>query len=211
MSREITECREDGADMDRRAFLRLGFNGGAAIGGAVAIASLSGCSARPLHDPRGPATASGPDYGWHFLTEEDRVVLAALIPAIVGPQIPKDADEREATIARTIEDMDTALHFMGPPNQAEFRQLFDLLEFTPTRLTLARVGSYWPNVSNAQAEAFLQRWRNSSFNIFNKAYLGLIQVTNAAWYGRPAHYQQMGYPGPPAYTYDKLPQLQRSS
>ena len=211
MNREITESREDTVDMDRRAFLRLGFNGSTALGGAVAIASLSGCSARPLHDPRGPATASAPDHGWHFLTDEDRVVLAALIPAIIGPQIPSDGEEREAAIARALEDMDKALHFMGSPNQAEFRQLFDLLEFTPTRLTMARVTSYWPNVSEAQAEAFLQRWRNSSFNIFNKAYLGLVQVTNAAWYGRPAHYQQMGYPGPPAYTYDRLPQLKRAS
>ena len=211
MNREITEAGEDSAGIDRRAFLRLGFNGASALGGSVAIASLSGCSARPLHDPRGPATASSADHGWYFLTEEDRVVLATLIPAIIGSRIPSDTDERETTIARTLEDVDRALHFMGPPNQAEFRQLFDLLEFTPTRLTVARVTSYWPNVSEAQAEAFLQRWRNSSFNIFNKAYLGLIQVTNAAWYGRPSHYQHMGYPGPPAYTYDELPQLQRSS
>lgn len=211
MSRETAESGEGDAGMDRRAFLRLGFNGGTALGGAVAIASLSGCSSRPLHDPREAATASAPDHGWHFLTGEDRVVLAALIPAIIASQIPKDANERERTIARTLEDMDKALHFMGPPNQAEFRQLFDLLEFTPTRLTMARVTSYWPNVSEDQAEAFLQRWRNSSFNIFNKAYLGLVQVTNAAWYGRPAHYEQMGYPGPPDYTYDELPQLKRSS
>lgn len=209
MTREA-DAPEVPESMDRRAVLRLGFNSGAALGGAVVIGGLAGCSARPLHDPRKPATASSPSHEWYFLTEEDRILLAALIPAIVGPPLPEDTAEREAAITRTIEDMDQAFHFMGPPNQAEFRQLFDMLQFTPTRLTLARVSSYWPNVSDAQAEAFLQRWRNSSFNIFNKAYLGLIQVTNAAWYGRPAHYAQMGYPGPPEYTYEALPQLSQS-
>jgi len=197
-------------EMDRRAFLRLGFNSGTAVGGAVVIAGLAGCSAMPEHDPRKAASASSPDHGWHFLTREDRVLMAALIPAIVGSQLPGNSAGREASIARTLEDLDRSVHFIGPANQSAFRQLFDMLQFTPTRLTLARVSSYWPNVSDAQAEAFLQRWRNSSFDIFNKAYLGLIQATNAAWYGRPAHYQQMGYPGPPDYTYDALPQLSRS-
>lgn len=197
-------------DLDRRSFLRLGFNSGTALGSAVIIAGLSGCSAMPEHDPREAASASLPEHGWHFFTPEDRVLMAALIPSIIGSSIPSNHAQREAAIARALEDLDQAIHHMGPANQSEFRELFDMLQFTPTRLTLARVTSYWPNVSDAQAGAFLQRWRNSSFNIFNKAYLGLIQTTNAAWYGRPDHYGQMGYPGPPAYTYDALPQLSRT-
>ncbi|KAA8983477.1 hypothetical protein [Halospina sp. K52047b] len=198
-------------DPDRRQFLRLGFQGGVAAGGALVLAGLAGCSARPTHDPMIPATTADPDRHWRFMTEEDRVVMAALLPAIVGPGMPREAEARNSALSETLVAMDEAFHAMGPPNQRQFRQLFDLLESSITRLTLARVSSYWPNVSGEQAEAFLQRWRGSMFNIFNQAYLGLIQVSNAAWYGQPAHWEQMGYPGPPAYTYDALPQMQKAS
>lgn len=191
----------------RRQFLRLGYQGGMAAGGALVLAGLAGCSARPTHDPMVPATTGTPERHWHFMTDEDRVVMAALLPAIVGSGIPRDEPARTTALSDTLVAMDEAFHAMGPPNQRQFRQLFDLLESSITRLTLARVSSYWPNVSENQAEAFLQRWRGSMFDVFNRAYLGLVQVSNAAWYGQPAHWQQMGYPGPPAYTYDALPQM----
>ncbi|MGM0451069.1 MAG: hypothetical protein ACQERE_09585, partial [Pseudomonadota bacterium] len=161
-------------DPDRRQFLRLGFQGGVAAGGVLVIAGLSGCSARPTHDPMRPATTGAPGRQWHFMTEEDRVVMAALLPAIVGPGMPQDADARNSALSDTLVALDEAFHAMGPPNQRQFRQLFDLLESSITRLTLARVSSYWPNVSEDQAEAFLQRWRGSMFNVFNQAYLGLV-------------------------------------
>jgi len=66
MNREITENGESNADMDRRAFLRLGFNGGTALGGAVAIASLSGCSARPCMIPVDPPPPRPPTMGGTF-------------------------------------------------------------------------------------------------------------------------------------------------
>ncbi|MEQ6885328.1 hypothetical protein [Salicola sp. Rm-C-2C1-2] len=198
-------------DPDRRRFLRLGFQGGVAVGGALVVAGLSGCSVRPAHDPMVPATEGAPERQWHFMTEADRVVMAALLPAIVGSGMPRETQARNAALSDTLVAMDEAFHAMGPPNQRQFRQLFDLLESSITRLTLARVSSYWPNVSNDQAEAFLQRWRSSMFNTFNQAYLGLVQVSNAAWYGQPSNWGRMGYPGPPAYTYDALPQMQPSS
>ncbi|MGM0434993.1 MAG: hypothetical protein ACQEQ1_10070, partial [Pseudomonadota bacterium] len=134
-----------------------------------------------------------------------------LLPAIVGSGMPQETEARSSAVSDTLVAMDEAFLAMGPPNQRQFRQLFDLLESSITRLTLARVSSYWPNVSEDQAEAFLQRWRGSMFNVFNQAYLGLVQVSNAAWYGQPAHWEKMGYPGPPAYTYDALPQMEQAS
>lgn len=198
-------------DPDRRQFLRLGFQGGVAAGGALVLAGLSGCSVRPIHDPMVPATTGNPDRRWHFMSEADRVVMAALLPAIVGSGMPPETQARNTALSDTLVAMDEAFLAMGPPNQRQFRQLFDLLESSITRLTLARVSSYWPNVSNDQAEAFLQRWRGSMFNTFNQAYLGLVQVSNAAWYGQPGNWAMMGYPGPPAHTYDALPQMQSSS
>ncbi len=198
-------------DLNRRGFLRMGATAGVALVGISSLAGLTGCSSRrPVTDPESALADAHPDSDWRFLNEEDRVLLAALIPALLTPMLPENGAEREQAIAQTIQDMDTALYFMGPPNQAEFRQLFDLLHFTPTRLSVARVTSSWENVSQEQAEAFLQRWRNSGFAIFNNAYLGLVQVTNAAWFGNPDHYAQMGYPGIPDYLYEALPQLRQS-
>lgn len=198
-------------DLDRRGFLRLGVTGGAALAGVSLLAGVSGCSSRrPIEDPAGDLPETHPDSDWRFLNTEDRVLLAALMPALLTPMLPEQPPVRQQAITRTIHDMDTALYFMGPPNQAEFRQLFDLLHFTPTRFTVARVTSSWESVSQNQAEAFLQRWRNSGFGIFNNAYLGLVQVTNAAWFGNPDNYAQMGYPGIPDNLYDALPQLRQS-
>jgi len=198
-------------DLSRRGFLRMGATAGVTLIGISALAGLTGCSTRrPVTDPAGTLPETHPDSDWRFLNQEDRVLLAALMPALLTPMLPQEGSLREQAITRTIHDMDTALYFMGPPNQAEFRQLFDLLHFTPTRLSVARVTSRWENVSEEQAEAFLQRWRDSGFAILNNAYLGLVQVTNAAWFGNPDHYAQMGYPGIPDYLYEALPQLRQS-
>ena len=192
--------------LSRRGFLRLGVTGSATLAGISLLAGVSGCATTP-EPSRSTLTADAAPQ-WHFLSRDDRILLAALIPTIVGPEFPKDEGERTEATETTLHGMDEAIHFMGPPNQAELRQLFDLLNFAPTRLTLARVTSSWENVDNAQAEAFLQRWRDSRIGLFNNAYLALIQITNAAWYGHPDNFHFSGYAGPPDWVRQSLPQLQ---
>jgi len=205
MTPSDTSPRQDHTGLDRRGFLRLGMTGSLALASVSSLSVLSGCSSRPTASPDAPAPAD--ETGFRFLNEEDRVLFAALIPAIVGPSLPDEPEERQQAIDAVILRVDDALYRFGPPNQAEFRQLLDLLHFTPTRLAVARVTSSWENVSADQAEAFLARWRNSRFGLLNAGYIGLIQVTNVAWYGHESHHAVSGYPGPPAFVYDVLPQL----
>lgn len=194
--------------LNRRGFLRLGVTGSVALAGVSVLAGLGGCASTPAEHASPTAIDAGMERDWHFLQANDRVLLAALMPAIVGPEFPASGQAREDATLATLEGMDVGLHHMGPPNQSEFRQLFDLLEFGPTRLAMARVMSSWENVDEAQAEAFLQRWRHSRIGLFNNAYLALVQVTNAAWYGNPDNFPLSGYPGPPDWVRQALPQMQ---
>jgi len=107
--------------------------------------------------------------------------------------------------------MDEAIYRFGPANQAQMRKLFDMLNFSLTRITLAGVWSGWANATPGTVDGFLNRWRNSSIGLFNKAYAGLVRLTNSSFYGYRDNWHLSGYPGPPAYLTNSLPQFQTPS
>jgi hypothetical protein len=84
--------------------------------------------------------------------------------------------------------------------QEEVAQLFALLGFPVTRRLLAGVGSPWLEASDGSVQHFLERWRGSRFALLRSAYAALHELIMAAWYGNPAAWARIGYPGPPAIT-----------
>ncbi|WP_227519783.1 hypothetical protein [Mangrovitalea sediminis] len=193
--------------MDRRGFLRAGLLGTAALSTISLGASLSGCATTPAGTV---AHASGATAEYRFLTRDDLVLLRALVPVIVAPGLPQDPTARQAAIDGTIARMDQGIYFFGPANQHELRKLFDLLNFSVTRVTLARVWSSWDNASPEAVNAFLNRWRDSNIGLFNKAYIGLTKLTNVSFYGYRTNWHLSGYPGPPQPELQTLPQFQAS-
>lgn len=208
----MPEHTSPSSTMDRRSFLRTGMGGALFLGTVSVTAGLSGCATAP----------AGRDYNWghtslddinpssyqfRFLTRDDIVLFEALLPALVGPALTEEPLVRRAKIRDTIERIDAGIHQFGPSNRKELRGLFDLLNFSITRITVARVWSSWANASTADADAFLNRWRSSSIGLLNNGYIALTKVSNVAFYGHEDHWHVSGYPGPPQSAIDALPQF----
>jgi len=200
------------ATMDRRSFLRTGMGGALFLGTVSVTAGLSGCATSPAGQGYATLTgASHSNYQFRFLTLDDIVLFEALLPALVGPTLTEEPDQRRAQIGDTIERIDAGIHQFGPANQKELRGLFDLLNFSVTRVTVARVWSSWANASSADVDAFLNRWRSSSIGLFNNGYIALTKVSNVAFYGHEDHWPVSGYPGPPQWAVDALPQFKANA
>jgi len=196
------------ATMDRRSFLRTGLGGAFFLGTVSVTAGLSGCATSPAgQDYSTLDEASRDSYPFRFLTRDDIVLFEALLPALVGPALAEEPEKRRAQIRGTIERIDAGIHQFGPANQKELRGLFDLLNFSVTRVTVARVWSGWANASATDVDAFLTRWRTSSIGLFNNGYIALTKVSNVAFYGHEDHWHVSGYPGPPQWAVDALPQF----
>ncbi len=193
--------------MDRRSFLRTGLGGALFLGTVSVTAGLSGCATAPAGRDYPLPEAMDRSYEFRFLTRDDIVLFEALLPAIVGPGLTEEPVTRRQQVQATIERIDTGIHQFGPVNQKEFRSLFDLLNFGVTRVTVARVWSRWENASTESVDAFLGRWRNSGIGLFNNGYIALTKVSNVAFYGHEDHWHLSGYPGPPAFAVDALPQF----
>ncbi|MBU2953232.1 hypothetical protein [Marinobacter sp. F3R08] len=197
-------------DLDRRSFLKTGL-GGALILGTVSITSgLSGCATQPAGRLSDDGLRMKTSYQFRFLTGDDIALFEALLPAIIGPALPEEHQTRSRAVVGTIERIDAGIHKFGPANQRELRRLFDLLTFGFTRITVARVWSRWPNATTAEADAFLERWRTSRIGLFNNGYIALTKISNVAFYGYRDHWHLSGYPGPPQYAVDALPQFQNA-
>ncbi|MDL0431058.1 hypothetical protein QPM17_07970 [Marinobacter sp. TBZ242] len=197
--------------MDRRSFLRAGLGGAMFLGTVSVTAGLSGCATAPAGRDYPMPEAMDRSYEFRFLTRDDIVLFEALLPAMVGPGLSGEPVVRRQQVQATIERIDAGIHQFGPANQKELRGLFDLLNFGLTRVTVARVWSSWENASTETAHAFLERWRTSGIGLFNNGYIALTKVSNVAFYGHEDHWHLSGYPGPPAFAVDALPQFKNNA
>ncbi|HET8848567.1 MAG TPA: hypothetical protein VFM78_01680 [Marinobacter sp.] len=196
--------------MNRRGFLKTGVAGTLFLGTVSVTAGLSGCATRPAGKISPVASRMDARYQFQFLSEDDIALFEALLPAMFATALPGEPNQQRFAIAGTIERIDQGIAQFGAPNQRELRKLFDLLNFAPTRITLARVWSGWPNVEAAGAEAFLNRWRDSRIGLFNNGYIALTKIANVAFYGAPQQWHLSGYGGPPGWAMEALPQFQRA-
>lgn len=199
--------RQDAVSLNRRSFLRTGLGGALFLGTVSVTAGLSGCATAPADRLGAVETRMDARYRFRFLTADDIDLFEALLPAILGAALPGQPGARRRVIAGTVERIDAGIHKFGPANQKELRQLFDLLNFSLTRITIARVWSPWPRVTTGQADEFLERWRSSSIGLFNNGYMALTKISNVAFYGYRENWHLSGYPGPPEWAVQALPQF----
>ena len=171
--------------MDRRQFLKLGAASSAVLTATSLTAGLSGCS------------ESAPTNGkWQVLREGDRTFLRAVAPVMLKGALPEDTAARQMGIDNMLVYIDTAIFNLGPHNTKQMKELFDLLNFGLSRGLTTGVWSKWDKASEDEIENFLTRWRESSLSLFNLAYNGINKLMCATWYGQPASWDQIGYPGP---------------
>ena len=168
--------------ISRRTFLAAGLLGATAL---VAARWL-----RAPHAPPGDVTLRA-------LDADAQAILGAVVPVLLAGALPMDDPARHAAIADTVRGIDIAVAGLPPPAQEEMRQLFALLALPPARMTLARISAPWDQAAVPEVRAFLDRFRDSSFMLLRSAYGALHQLTYAAFYGNPASWPRIGYPGPP--------------
>ncbi len=174
--------------MNRRNFLKLGAASSAALTATAFTASLSGCSESPIENTAGT---------WKILRTSDRTFLASVAPAMLKGSLPTEAVAKKSAIDQMLIYMDAAIFALGPHNAKQMADLFTLLNFGLSRGLTTGVWSKWENASQEEIENFLNKWRESSLGLFNLGYNGLNKLMAATWFGQPASWQQVGYPGPP--------------
>ena len=166
--------------LNRRTFLKTG------LLGALALAA-GGALYRTVQGAVPP--------GRYVLDGEARAVLAAIVPAIVGPMLPDEAAARAAAVVRTTDGVQQAIASLPLGTQKEVRDLFGLLALAPARRFLAGVPA-WSDTTPEQAAAFLQGWRTHRLEMLQTAYHALHDLVLGAWYADPASWAATGYPGP---------------
>ena len=170
----------------RRTFLFAG------IAGATALAAAAWWRAGRV----GPAVI-GDGSAFPVLGPDASAVIAAVTPVFLEGALPADPAAAAAAVQATVANVGGAIAGLPPAAQQELAQLFALLGFAPARIALARVSSPWPEARADEIAAFLERWRTSSFLLLHSAHAALHQLVFAAWYGNPASWPAIGYPGPP--------------
>ncbi|MFC3532258.1 hypothetical protein ACFOLG_08680 [Vogesella facilis] len=153
--------------LTRRELLHTGLLGGLAL-------TLAGRLAVP---PAAPGFAAN---------LADRQLLAALARGMLGP-LPASAP------LPVVDNVLTAIAGLPLALQAELRQLFDLLHNPLARRLLAGVAVPWPDASDEQVRAFLQRWRHSRFSLPRSGYQALHSLLYAGWYGDAASWPGIDY------------------
>jgi len=168
--------------LSRRTFITTGLLGAAALATA--------------HWLRGPHAPPG-DASLRALDADAQAILGAFVPVLLAGALPVAVEARRQAVADTIRGIDIAVSGLSPNSQDELHQLFALLALPPARLAVARVNAPWPQASESDVRACLDRFRGSSLTLLRSAYGALHQLTFAAWYGNAASWQRIGYPGPP--------------
>jgi hypothetical protein len=135
------------------------------------------------------------EFPWLFLEPDDRLILAAITPVLLDGVMTTPLSGNK--LLAYLRDCDTALNLLGELQQEEFKELLNALDSMIGRLALAGVWGSWNDISTGSIEKMLNGWQRSYLDIKKIAYNGLKELGFASWYGNPAHWQEIGYPGPP--------------
>jgi hypothetical protein len=165
------------AVISRRELLVRGLAGAAGLAVVGAIYEFS-----PDPSPRDSP------YRYTMLDAEDRAIVAAIAPVMLGIR---------GTIPQVIRGLDVAISGLPLETRAQLQQLFALLRFPLTRMFIAGVWRPWHQAGAAEISRFLSAWRYSPIAQLRAGYDALHQLTASAWYGNSSAWAAVGYAGPP--------------
>ena len=136
-------------------------------------------------------------YGANPAPDGREAVIAAIVPVMLNGALPARGAARRSAVDEVVRGVDRAIDGLPPQTQHELAQLFALLGFPPARRLVAGVRDPWPAADPREIDTFLTAWRRHRVARLRSAYDALHQLTFAAWYGNPAAWHGIGYPGPP--------------
>ena len=151
-----------------------------------------------MRGPREALSTSANVASLSALDADAPAIMAAIVPAMLADALPAEPALHAGAVDETVANAARAIAGLPPAAQKELQQLFALLAFAPSRVTMARVMSPWREASRDEVTAFLQRWRESDWKLQRSAYDALHQIVYAAWYGNPRSWSSIGYGGPPS-------------
>ena len=143
------------------------------------------------------AMAAGHAEPLRFLSEDGAALLGAVAPIIIGQGMPVDGAARDRAVAETVRRADRQIAGLPPHLQAEVGQALGLLNFSLTRFLVAGLWSSWGNASAVDIASALENLRTSSLGLKRQLYQFLHEISITGWYGNPASWSVIGYPGPP--------------
>jgi hypothetical protein len=112
--------------------------------------------------------------------------------------LPTDDNARRAAVSEIVAAFDRSVAGLSLPVQQEIGELFRFLDTPPLRVAFAGLWQPLEDSTPDEIREFLMRWRGSRFDLQRASYRALTQLLQAAWYGNPASWRAIGYPGPPA-------------
>lgn len=128
-----------------------------------------------------------------FLSPEQATILALLMVGILDHE--KFTEFQDLLI--WLDRIDQALAYLPDNQQQDLLMLLDTLTNKLGRLILTADITKWQQGDSELINKVLAKWRTSSLDILNTAYVGIKQLIMAVWYGEPENWAAIDYPGPP--------------
>lgn len=163
--------------MRRRTLLKVGLAGGALLAAAGGATYL--------------LRRAAPDAAF---SEDTRVVLSGVLPALLAGALPLGAGARARALDAGLQRTLATIAGLPRPMRTELGELFALLASAPGRW-LAGI-ERWDHADPEQVGDWLQRWRTHSFDLYQSAYHALHDLVLGAYYADPSTWDAIGYPGP---------------
>lgn len=171
----------------RRGFLKKGLFGGLllALGGAGFLAFRRGARVRLPE-------------GLHVLDDRDYPLVLALINRL----IPRRQGFPDTDTLGTAREIDRILTMVDDSARLELKQLLVLFENAlPNFLFGARLKPFTQLAVDDQ-DLVLAEWRDSRIPLRRSGYYALRTLVMSAYYGNPAVWPAVQYPGPPPGLHD---------
>lgn len=178
--------------MDRRLFMKLTL-----LGGTLTAAYQSSSLLFAIKTPE----IIQDDYSFAFLTPEDRQVLTAIIPVVLGDALSiKLGDRFISNLKEIIRNWDTTLIHLPPNDQDGIRKLFDTIQ--GHALFRQVISAPMDFTSQLEVDNFLKQWSQSLDHIILKnelryAYLAFCNITTSSWYSMQESWRLTEYQGMP--------------
>lgn len=122
-------------------------------------------------------------------------MLRAIAAGLLDPALPSTG--RVEAVETAVNAFVEASKTLAASAQAELGQLLNILENPVGRRLIADLGTRWEEATPAQVQAFLVSFRDHPIPALQPGYHALHDLMMAGWYGQPAQWADMGYPGPP--------------
>jgi hypothetical protein len=167
--------------VSRRQFLKVSTMGAVALSTVSVASVLTGCASQPIAD------------GFRLFRDADLDVLRALFPVVMAGRL---APNDKAATEKVLHVMDDFLYGTSEAGHKQIHQLFDLLSMPFTRYTVVRLSSPWTTAGAEDIQAFLERWKNSRFDLLRGAYIALTQMMVMSWYQQHETWVSIGYVPP---------------